>query len=102
MEDIHAQQAKDLDKAATAAIGENWPLANALCARAEKEWTRKRNLTAALYRHDAIDPIDAGFSALKSYAACEDASAFSGTCAQLARQLRSLPENHTFHWWNLL
>ena len=102
MEDIHIRQAKDLEKAATAAIDENWSLATALCTRAERDWTRKRNLTAALYRHDVIEPIDAGFSALKNYAACADAAAFSGTCAQLARQLQSLPDSHTFHWWNLL
>jgi len=102
MEDIHIRQAKDLEKAVAAAEEENWPLANALCTRAEKEWTQKRNLTAALYRHDPIDLIDAGFATAKAYAACEDVSAFSGTCAQLARQLRSLPENHAFRWWNLL
>ena len=99
---LHDGPAQDLEKAIAAAAEENWPLANALCNRADKEWTQKRNLAAALYRHDPIDLIDAGFASLKSYAACEDISAFSGTCAQLARQLRSLPDNHSFRWWNLL
>ena len=101
-ETVHHRPAKDLDKAAEAALKEDWPLATALCQRAEKDWQQHRELTAVLARHDPIDQIDAGFAMLFHYAQCEETSAFAATCAQVAQQLRSLPESHSFRWWNLL
>lgn len=92
----------DLDKAAVAALEENWPLASALYLRAEKHWDAKRNLTAVLTHHDPIQQIDTGFAALPSYAACEDTASFCAACSQLAQQLRSLPQPHGPKWWNLL
>lgn len=93
---------KDLDKAAVAALEGNWPLASALYLRAEDYWDTRRNLAAALARHDPIEQIDAGFSVLPAYAACEDTVGFCTACGQLAQQLRSLPQPHGPLWWNLL
>ena len=93
---------QDLDKAAVAALEENWPLASALYLRAEKDWDSNRNLTAALTRHDPIEQIDAGFSVLPAYAACEDTVGFCTACGQLAQQIRTLPQSHGPLWWNLL
>ena len=101
-ETVHHQPAKDLDKAAEAAQKEDWPLAAALCQRAEKHWQRHRKLTAVLARHDPIDQIDAGFAMLSHYVRCKETATFAATCAQVAQQLRSLPESHSFRWWNLL
>ena len=102
LEDTHHTPAKDLDKAAEAALKEDWPLANALYQRAEKHWQKHRNLSAALARHDSLDQIDSGFSMLADYARCEETATFAATCAQVAQQLRSLPESHSLRWWNLL
>lgn len=102
LENIHHTPAKDLEKAAEAALKEDWGLASALYLRAEKHWQKHRDLTAALANHEPIGQIDAGFSMLKSFARCEDISSFSSTCSQLAQQLRSLPQPHSFRWWNLL
>ena len=102
VEEIHHTPAKDLDKAAQAAVEEDWPLATALYLRAERHWQKHRGLTAALSRHDPMVEIDAGFSTLKVYAALRDPSAFGAACAQLAQNLRSLPQSHSFQWWNLL
>jgi hypothetical protein len=101
-EAVHHRPAKDLDKAAEAALKEDWPLAAALCQRAEKHWQKHRNLTAALARHDPIEQIDIGFATLKDYARCADTVSFAATCSQLAQQLRSLPQSHTSSLWNLL
>ena len=92
----------DLDKAAVAALEENWPLASALYLRAAKHWEKHRNLTAVLTHHDPIQQIDVGFAALPSYAAVEDAAGFCAACSQLAQQLRSLPQPHGPKWWNFL
>lgn len=102
LEDIHHTPAKDLDKAAEAALEEDWALASALFLRAEKHWQKHRNLTAALARHDPIEQIDAGFAELEVFAVCQDESSFGAACAQLAQQLRNLPQPHSFSWWNLL
>ncbi len=102
LENAHHIPAQDLDRAADAAVKEDWALASALCIRARKQWESHRNLTAALARHDPIEQIDAGFAMLDRYAACEDAASFAATCSQLAVQLRSLPQSHSFRWWNLL
>lgn len=102
LENAHHIPAGDLEKAADAAVKEDWDLASALCIRARKHWESHRNLTAALSRHDPIDQINAGFAALDRYAVCRDAEAFSAACSQLAVQLRSLPQSHSFRWWNLL
>ena len=92
----------DLDKAAVAALENNWPLASALYLRAQGYWDSHRNLTAVLAHHDPIQQIDVGFAALPSYASCEDSAGFCAACSQLAQQLRSLPQPHSPTWWNLL
>ena len=101
-ETAHHRPAKDLEKAAEAAMKEDWPLAAALCQRAEKHWQRHRKLTAVLAHHNPIDQIDAGFATLSHYVRCKETATFAATCAQVAQQLRSLPESHSFRWWNLL
>lgn len=102
LEDAHQPSAKDLEKAAEAAMDENWALASALQARAKKQWQKHRNLSAVLVNHEPLQQIEADFSALERYAACRDDAAFCATCAQLAQQLRSLPETHSLTLWNLL
>ncbi len=101
-ESVHHEPARDLDKAADAALNDDWALASALYLRAEKHWQQHRNLTAVLSHHGLIDQIDAGFSMLADYARCQETAPFAAACSQLAQQLRSLPESHSFRWWNLL
>ena len=102
LEDLTQPAEADLDKAAVAALEENWPLASALYLRAQQQWDSGRNLAAALARHDPIEQIDASFAALPAYAACQDAAGFCAACGALAQQLRSLPQAHGPNWWNLL
>ena len=102
LENAHHTPARDLEKAADAAVKEDWDLAAALYTRARKHWESHRDLTAALARHDPIDQIDGGFAMLDRYASCKDEAAFAATCSQLAVQLRALPQSHSFRWWNLL
>ena len=102
MKELTQPAESDLDKAAVAALEENWPLASALYLRAQKHWDSCRSLTAVLAHHDPIQQIDVGFAALPSYAAVEDTTAFCSACSQLAQQLRSLPQPHSVTWWNFL
>lgn len=102
LEDTHHIPAKDLEKAAEAALDEDWALASALSIRAKQHWMKHRNLSAALVNHGLLDQIDALFSRLEIYALREEETAFAATSVQLAQQLRSLPQSHSFTWWNLL
>ena len=102
LEELILPVERDLDKAAVAALEENWPLASALSLRAQQHWEENRNPAAALVRHDPIEQIDAGFAALPAYAEQQDATGFCAACCQLAQQLRSLPTPHGSQWWNLL
>jgi hypothetical protein len=102
MKELTQPAESDLDKAAVAALEENWPLASALYLRAQKHWDSCRSLTAVLAHHDPIQQIDVGFAAPPSYAAVEDTTAFCSSCSQLAQQLRSLPQPHSVKWWNFL
>lgn len=102
LEEIHHIPAKDLEKAAEAALDEDWALASALQIRAKKHWQKHRNLSAALVNHSALDQIDTGFARLEVYSSRKQAAAFGATCVQLAQQLRSLPQSHSLTWWNVL
>jgi len=102
LEQAHEQQIRDLEQARIAAMEENWNRAEAHLTRAQKQWDERRNLTAALYRHDELDQIDVHFAQLEAQLACRDRTAFCGSCALLAQNLQNLPQAHSFHWRNLL
>lgn len=102
LEESHHPCAKDLEQAVQAAQEDNWSLASALYVRAEKHWDDNRNFSAVLTNHDLVGRIDAGFAMAEVYAACQDASSFCAACVRLAQDLRSLPQPHSFTWWNLL
>ena len=102
LEQIHHGPAMDLEKAAEAAMDENWDLAAALYIRARKHWDSHRNLSAALVNHGPLDQIEGSFERLNVYADRQETTSFCAACGQLAQQLRSLPQSHSFSWWNLL
>ena len=92
LEDACQQPIRDLDRAAEAAMEENWDLATALITRAKKDWQQHRKLAAALVNHNPLD----------TYVAAADSVQFSALCACLKESLKLLHQAHTFHWWNLL
>lgn len=102
LENTHHIPAKDLDRAAEAAVNADWSLASDLYLRAEMHWQEHRDLTAALAHHSPIEEIDSGFALLENYIRCRETASFASACSQLAQQLRSLPRVHGFSWWNLL
>ena len=102
MEALHEDPARDLEKAADAALAGDWDLAEALYIRSANLWQRRRSAAAVLIHHDAVDEIEMGFSALRNYIRCKEVPSFTAACSQLAYQLRSIPQSHRFRWWNLL
>lgn len=102
MEKIHQEMAKDLNRAAQCAMDEDWDMAGALFARAEKNWEKKRTLTAAFSDHGPIENVDSLFAQLEISAWAENEESFATACACLASQLEALGESHRFTLWNLL
>lgn len=96
------QPIRDLDRAAAAAMEENWGQASALAARAKRNWQSHRKLAASLISHGPLEQIDTDFAQLDAYAAAEDAVQFSALCASLGQSLDALHQSNSFHWWNLL
>ena len=102
MREIHQEMAKDLNRAAACVLDEDWDMATALAARAEKDWSKKRPLTASFADHEPLEDIDALFAQLAVYSRLRDKAAYSSICADLASQLEALGESHRFTFWNLL
>ena len=102
LEKQHHPQARDLEQAAAWARLDNWDMARSLLVRARQDWTRHRDLSAALVHHGIVDDIDVRFAELEVYAAEHSGADFCAGCAGLALQLRNVPKTHGFDWWNLL
>lgn len=98
----HTPGAADLNRAAKLALEEQWDTAEAFAGRAERDWQKKRPVTACFTEHEPMEAIDGMFAQLEVYAKARDAVAYSGTCAYLAAQLEAMGEIHKFTLWNLL
>lgn len=102
MGQIHGEIARDLNRAAQSALDEDWDMAGALFARAEKTWEKKHILTAIFSDHAPIENAEALFAQLKISAQAENAESFATACACLASQLEAIGESQSFNLRNLL
>ena len=102
MEEIHQEIARDLERAAQSALEEDWDMAGALFARAEKTWEKKQILTSSFSDHAPIENAEALFAQLKISAQTENTESFATACACLASQLKAMGESHSFNLRNLL
>ena len=93
------QISSTLEQAAEAPV---WAEAVALGEKAQKDWQAKWKLMAALTDHGDMDTIDLMFAQRKVCQQYQDEAAHAALCAQLARAMESLKENHRLTWWNLL
>ena len=102
LEQIHQNAAKDLENAAENALEGDWNMALALAARAEKNWGKKRTLTAALSDHAPMENAESLFAQLKISAKLRNEESFATLCSCLASQLKALGESQSFNLRNLL
>lgn len=94
--------AASLDRAAALAMAEDWHGAKQAAGQAGEWWEQKRNFSASVTDHSALDEVDALFEELRIYSAREDAESFAAGCVFLAEKLRDLGESQRLDWWNLL
>ncbi|MBR3949841.1 MAG: DUF4363 family protein [Oscillospiraceae bacterium] len=102
MEEIHQEIAKDLDRAAQSALKEDWDMADALFARAEKTWNKKRTLTSIFSDHAPIEEAESLFAQLRISAQAENEESFATACACLGSLLKAMGESQSLNLRNLL
>lgn len=98
----HDPISDDLERAAEAALDEEWHRAEQLTARARKRWEKHWNFSAAFADHEPMEEIDAAFAQLEIYSQARDQVSLAAACAALARQVEAMGDAHGLTWWNLL
>lgn len=99
---VHAPIEAQLLQAAHWSSLEDWETAGAFFQKAEKNWKAAEHFRACFSDHTPVEDIDAAFAMLKVYCAAEEATAFEGSCRDLARKVAAVGEAHALVWWNLL
>ena len=102
MEEVHREIAEDLNRAAQSALKEDWDMAGALFARAEKTWEKKHIFASIFSDHAPIENVESLFAQAEISAQAESAESFATACACLASQLEAIGESHSFNLRNLL
>lgn len=102
MEHSHQPGSRDLNRAASLALDGEWGQAEALTARALKNWQKTRKITASFVDHEPMEEIDGLFAEIEVYAAARDEISFSAACAYLAELTDALGESHSLTFWNLM
>lgn len=99
---IHGPASGDLERAAQAALSEDWDTALPLADGAYERWQRYQKITASISDHTPMDDTQTLFAEMRVYAASRDTAHFAACCAQLAKATRSFADAHTLNWWNML
>lgn len=98
----HEAVEENLDRAAACALLGDWEGAQGYFDKAEADWQARASLRACLADHGPAEEIDAFFSILRMQLVFREASAFTGGCLSLARQVAAVGEAHGLNWRNLL
>lgn len=94
MEAVHSPIAADMAQAAQLSAAGDWDGAARLVTRARMQWEEHRTFSAALADHQPLEDIEGLMAQLDAYGSQED-SAFSATCAEIARRVMAVAEAHT-------
>ena len=102
MAGIHDPIAADLQRAAVAALTDDWVMAQDLLQKAADRWEHFHHITAAFADHTPMDEVDSLFRELQIYAHTRENPHFSAICAHLQECIRAIQENYRLTWQNLL
>ncbi len=102
MAGIHDPIAADLQRAAVAALTEDWAAAQDLLQRATDRWEHFHRITAAFADHTPMDELDSLFVELNIYARQQENPHFSATCARLSFLATTIADSHRLTWQNLM
>ena len=99
---FHQPTVQDLEAAAEAALSKDPAQATAMTQRAKTRWERHRHLTAALTDHNPMDAVDDLFTEAEILAESNQAHELAACCRRLMVVIRSVWEDQSLTWWNLL
>ena len=102
VERFHGPTAQYLEQAADAAMASDGEDAVFLARQAEARWQRHRKWTAALTDHNPMDQIDNLFAEAQVLSENRQWQELAACCSQLAVLIRSVCEDQSLTWWNLL
>lgn len=102
MNACHDPISRDLERAAEAALAEDWGKAEKLVDRAEDRWEDCWKFSATFADHEPMEEIDAAFAQLEVYWKARDPVSLAAICGALARQVEAMGDAHEMGWWNLL
>lgn len=91
-----------LDRAAEAALAEDWEKTEALTGEAKDRWEKYWNLSAVFADHEPMEEIDGLFAQLEIYSSAGDNLSTAAVCAELSQRLEAMGDAHKGSWWNLL
>ena len=99
---FHSPTAQLLEQASQAALAEQGAAAEAFVRQAENRWRQHWKLTAAFTDHNPMDAADELFAQAQALTEAKEWSDLAACCQQLAVVLRSVWEDQSLTWWNLL
>lgn len=102
IKNAQAPIAKELDKAALAAVEGDLDSGILLAKHAKNAWQNRWRAVAAVADHTPMDDIDALFAELEVYARAGEDVHFAACCSQLASLLRTVAQAHQLSWWNVM
>ena len=101
-ESFHQPTAQYLEQAADAALQGNSEGAVSLTRQAQLRWRKYWKRTAAVTDHNPMDQIDDLFAQAQVLSQAQSWRELAACCRQLAVLIRSVCEDQSLTWWNLL
>lgn len=98
----YAPISQDLELASQAVLSGNWQLATDYFQKAQAQWQRCRDFTAAFADHSVLEEMEGLFAEVEVYRQVQAQLSFSAACAQLSRMAVAVAESHLPKWQNLL
>ena len=98
---IHRSLSQELNRAAEAAVSEDWDSAELHFHQARQIWQKSRRFTAAFADHGPIDDMNSLFASSRIYLH-QKSPDFPAVCSQLARLAEAMGSSQSVSWWNLM
>ena len=99
---LRAPICSHLEKAADAALAQDWEAAREFTAAAQGHWDACRSILASFSDHEPIEQMNQGFAQIHAFLQQKDSGEFAAACAGLAQLANAIADSQTVTWWSLL
>lgn len=91
-----------LERAADAALSEDWTTAKAQLEKATEHWQHHHRFWASFTNHEPVEQIKLLLARLELYQNARLAVDFADACESLSHFCEAIDEFHSLNWWALL